>query len=73
MKAIEMIAVVKNHFVIRCLTPNMTVQTLSFADLNCKESFGTKISIDCRPKSLLSNKSKIFMRTSSVGPSAEKI
>jgi len=33
-KATEKIAVVKNHFVIKCLTPNITVPTLSFADLN---------------------------------------
>ena len=32
--AIEMIAVVKNHFVMRCLIPKTTVFTLNFADLN---------------------------------------
>ena len=53
----------KNQSVISHLKPKKTVLTRIDASLNYRASFGTKKSIDFKPKSSLSNRSKISITT----------
>ena len=59
-------ATVKNHSDINQRIPYRLVFTATAALENCRASFGTKKSIDFRPKSALSNESNILIVTYSV-------